>query len=241
MMPPMSPDPRPASPALASPTGAATRTARLSLALLLAINMFNYIDRYILAAVEPEIRAQFFPQATTAAASAASAKDELMAAMAKTGSLATAFLVSYMIAAPILSSLAGRVNRWLMVGAAVAIWSLATGASGLAGTFAALILARCFVGIGEAGYGPVAPAMIADLYPVEKRGAKLAWFYMAIPVGSALGYVIGGVVSKQWGWRSPFFLMVAPGLLLAALCLFMKSPKPSSVQGDRSKNDQNAA
>src|SRR4051794_35754485 len=106
MMRPMSSDPGPAAPALAAPTGASARTARLSLALLLAINMFNYIDRYILAAVEPEIRAQFFPQATTAA-SAGSAKDELMAAMAKTGSLATAFLVSYMIAAPILSSLAG--------------------------------------------------------------------------------------------------------------------------------------
>jgi MFS family permease len=127
-----------------------------------------------------------------------------------------------MIAAPILSSLAGRLNRWIMVGLAVAIWSLATGASGLAGTFAALILARCFVGIGEAGYGPVAPAMIADLYPVEKRGAKLAWFYMAIPVGSALGYVIGGAASNRWGWRSPFFLMVPPGLLLAALCFFMR-------------------
>lgn len=229
MMPPMSSDPRPAPATLAHPSDpAATRAARLSVALLLGINLFNYIDRYILAAVEPEIRAQFFPQAASGVATAASAKDQLMAAMAKTGSLATAFLVSYMIAAPILSSLAGRVNRWLMVAAAVAIWSVATGASGLAGTFAALILARCFVGIGEAGYGPVAPAMIADLYPVEKRGSKLALFYMAIPVGSALGYVIGGVVSSHWGWRSPFFLMVAPGLLLAALCLFMKSPTPKS-------------
>jgi len=152
MMPPMSSDPRPAAPTLTHPSDpAATRAARLSVALLLGINLFNYIDRYILAAVEPEIRAQFFPQAASGVATAASARDELMAAMAKTGSLATAFLVSYMIAAPILSSLAGRVNRWLMVAAAVAIWSVATGASGLAGTFAALILARCFVGIGEAG------------------------------------------------------------------------------------------
>ena len=201
-------------------TAATARNAGLSLALLLAINLFNYIDRYILAAVEPEIRKTFFPEAGGAAAT--SARDEMMAAMAKTGSLATAFLVSYMVAAPILSSLAGRLNRWIMVGLAVAIWSLATGASGLAGTFAALILARCFVGIGEAGYGPVAPSMIADLYPVEKRGAKLAWFYMAIPVGSALGYVIGGAASNQWGWRSPFFLMVPPGLLLAAICFFMR-------------------
>jgi MFS family permease len=217
--------PHPPSAEASSP--AHTRTARLSVALLLAINMFTYIDRYILAAVEPEIRRQFFPGVESAAG--ASARDEMMAAMAKTGSLATAFLVSYMIAAPILSSLAARVNRWLMVGLAVAVWSLATGASGLAGTFAALILARCFVGIGEAGYGPVAPAMIADLYPVEKRGSKLAWFYMAIPVGSALGYLIGGQASGQWGWRSPFFLMVAPGLLLTALCLFMarRQPRPT--------------
>jgi MFS family permease len=202
--------------------------ARLSLALLLAINMFNYIDRYILAAVEPEIRKHFFPSA--GGASAASAKEELTSAMAKTGSLATAFLLSYMIAAPIFGWLAGRMSRWVLVGISVGIWSLASGASGLAQTFTLLVLTRCFVGIGEAGYGPVAPTIISDLYPIERRGAVLSWFYMAIPVGSAIGFMLGGLVSKQWGWRAPFFWVVPPGLLLVGFCFLMKNPRRSEKQ-----------
>jgi MFS family permease len=209
----------------ASPTTASVpaRTARLSLALLLCINLFNYIDRYVLAAVEPEIRKHFFPSAASPGPGA-SARDELTAAMAKTGSLATAFLLSYMIAAPVFGWLATRMSRWTLVGISVAVWSLASGASGLAQTFGVLVLTRCFVGIGEAGYGPSAPTIISDLYPPKRRGAKLAWFYMAIPVGSALGYVLGGSVSKHWGWRWPFFLVVPPGLLLAAWAFWTKSP-----------------
>lgn len=205
---------------------APARGARLSLILLLTINLFNYIDRYILAAVEPKIRDHFFPGAT---AHGALAKDQLAAAMAKTGSLATAFLLSYMIAAPVFGWLANRMSRWLLVGISVTIWTLASGASGLAGTFAILVVTRCFVGIGEAGYGPAAPTMISDLYPVERRGAVLAWFYMAIPVGSALGYAMGGAIIKHYSWRVPFYWVVPPGLILAAWAFFMKSPKPIEV------------
>jgi len=198
-----------------------SRIRRLSLALLLALNLLNYIDRYVLAAVEPEIRHAFFPPEVTPGAAA---RDQLMAAMAKTGSLATAFLLSYMLAAPIFGMLAERMSRWTLVAIAVAVWSLATGASGLAETFPLLVLTRCAVGIGEAGYGPAAPTMIAELYPVEQRGTMLAWFYMAIPVGSALGYALGGTVSQHWGWRAPFFLVAPPGLLLAGCCLLMPAP-----------------
>jgi MFS family permease len=184
--------------------------ARNSLILLLTINLFNYLDRYILAAVEPEIRKAFF------------AHDDPSVAMAKTGSLASAFLVTYMLAAPLFGFLADRMSRWVLVGISVAVWSLASGASGLAGTFMVLLITRCFVGIGEAGYGPVAPALISELYPVERRGAKLAWFYMAMPVGSALGYGFGGVVSSHLGWRWPFYLVVIPGLILAAISMRRK-------------------
>jgi len=220
-----------------SPPAAAARGARLSLVLLLTINLFNYIDRYVLAAVEPKIREHFFPGAVGGAA--VSAKDELAAAMAKTGSLATAFLLSYMIAAPVFGWLASKMSRWILVGISVAIWTLASGASGLAGTFALLVLTRCFVGIGEAGYGPAAPTMISDLYPVERRGAVLAWFYMAIPVGSALGYAFGGLVIKHYSWRVPFFLVVPPGLILATWAFFMKSPKKAEPL-PAAKNDLRA-
>ena len=184
-----------------------------ALALLLGINLFNYIDRYILAAVEPEIRKSFF-------------RVDDPDAMAKTGALATMFLVSYMIAAPFFGFLADRVSRWWIVGLSVAVWSLASAGSGLAATFTILMITRMFVGIGEAGYGPVAPTIISDHFPIAIRGKILAFFYMAIPVGSALGYAFGGVISGHFGnWRAPFYLVAPPGILLGALCLFMRDPR----------------
>src|SRR5215210_4836140 len=175
------------------------RDARVALALLLAINLFNYIDRQVLAAVEPEIRDTFFlPNDPNA--------------MATTGLLGTAFLVSYMLSAPALGWLADRFSRWIIIGAAVIVWSLATGASGLAATFGMLFLTRIFVGIGEGGYGPAAPTILADLFPIAKRGRILAIFCSAIPVGSALGYVIGGSIDGFLGWRWAFYLFTPPGI-----------------------------
>jgi MFS family permease len=186
--------------------------ARAALSLLLGINLFNYIDRYILAAVEPEIRRAFF------------AADDLDA-KAKTGTLATAFLLSYMISAPIFGRLADRWSRWLLIGGGVAVWSLASGASGMAGSFFILLLTRVFVGIGEGAYGPAAPTILADLYPLKIRGRIMAVFFMAIPVGSALGYAFGGWANAHFGWRSAFYLVLPPGLLFAVLCIFMREPR----------------
>ncbi len=200
--------------------------ARRALALLLAINLFNYIDRYILAAVEPEIRKTFFAQGDPDA-------------MAKTGALATAFLVSYMVAAPLFGWLADRYSRWMLAGFGVAIWSLASGGSGLATTFTILLLTRVMVGVGEAGYGPAAPTLIADYYPKAVHGRVLSLFYLAIPVGSALGYAFGGVISGFLGWRWPFYLVTVPGLALAALCYCL--PEPRSMLRAASRSTSNAS
>jgi len=178
------------------------RQARLSLSLLLAINLFNYIDRYVLAALEPRIQQTLFPNRPS--------DDPHVLAMM--GSLATAFIVSYMVTAPIFGWLADRMSRWLLVGISVMLWSLATGGSGLAPTFAILLMTRLFVGVGEAGYGPAAPTLIADLFPVARRGSALAWFYMAIPVGSAL-------------------VVTPPGLLLGLFCFLRKSPPRGASDG----------
>jgi MFS family permease len=186
--------------------------ARSALVLLLAINLFNYIDRQILAALEPDIRASFFAPGDTNA-------------MWKTGLLGDAFFVTYMISAPILGFLADRISRWFIIGSAVILWSLASGGSGLAATFAILIATRIFVGIGEGGYGPAAPTILADLYPIERRGRIMAIFYTAIPVGSALGYVIGGLIGAQFGWRWAFYLVTPPGLLLGLLCFWQRDPR----------------
>lgn len=188
--------------------------ARFSVALLLLINLFNYIDRYVLAAVEPLIRAEFFPKGVA---------DDQTAGL-RMGLLATAFLVSYMVAAPLFGWLADRWKRWAIVGIGVAVWSLASGGSGLATAWLAMLLMRVLVGIGEAAYGPTAPTLISDLFPVQRRGAVLAWFYAAIPVGSALGYVLGGLVTKFTSWHWAFLLTLPPGLALGALCFFMKDP-----------------
>ena len=192
----------------------AKRGAYSALALLLGINLFNYIDRQVLAAVEPEIRATFFAPNDPNA-------------MASTGLLGDAFLVTYMISAPLLGWLADRFSRWMIVGSALILWSLASGATGLAGSFAILFATRVLVGIGEGGYGPAAPTILADLFPIERRGRVLAMFCSAIPVGSALGYVLGGQIGARYGWRWAFFLVVPPGLLLALLCFFRRDPERS--------------
>src|SRR5437773_5652851 len=186
--------------------------ARSALFLLLAINLFNYIDRQILAALEPDIRASFF-----------AASD--VNAMTKTGLLGDAFFVTYMVCAPILGLLADRFSRWIIVGSAVILWSLASGGSGLAVTFGILFATRICVGIGEGGYGPAAPTILSDLFPIETRGRIMAIFCSAIPVGSALGYVIGGLIGAHLGWRWAFYLVAPPGLLLGLLCFWQRDPR----------------
>ncbi len=196
--------------------------ARNALCLLVGINLFNYIDRFVLAAVEPNIRATFFAAGDPNA-------------MAKTGTLAPAFLVTYMLAAPVLGFLADRVSRWLVVGVCVILWSFATAASGFAATFAALFITRIFVGIGEGGYGPAAPTILADYFPLAMRGRIMAVFCGAIPVGSALGYVLGGLINHQLGWRWAFYLVAIPGIILGTVCFLQKDPRPKPGRG--STND----
>lgn len=190
--------------------------ARSALALLLTINLFNYIDRQVLAALEPNIRETFF-----------AANDPN--AMALTGTLGSAFLVTYMLAAPALGWVADRFSRWVIVGCSVMLWSLASGGSGLAATFGILFATRIFVGIGEGGYGPAAPTILADLFPIERRGKILAIFCAAIPVGSALGYVLGGAIGAHFGWRWAFYVVTPPGIVLALLCFLQRDPRTSST------------
>ena len=240
----------PAAPSAPADRVPAFPGARRALALLLLVNLLNYIDRYVLAAVVPWLRQTFFAGPGGGPGGAGSG-DFLGAVLhwsqrhlgfkpenALIGVLGTAFMVVYTLGAPVFGRLAERCSRWLLIGIAVMLWSLASGASGLAATFGALLLTRCFVGVGEAAYGPVAPALLSDFYPVRVRGQVLAWFYMAIPVGSALGYVLGERVANSglgpWGarlfglpadsWRWAFYVVVGPGLLLGLTSLFLREP-----------------
>lgn len=201
--------------------------AKAAMFLLLAINLFNYIDRQVLAAVVPQIKQEILTNTEHTGFVGFLLKffgyflgnnpENTMV-----GILPMAFLVSYTILSPVLSSL--PVKRWWIIAGGITVWSLASGASGLALTFGGLLLTRALVGVGEAAYGPVAPSILSDYFPVEKRGMALSWFYIAIPVGSALGYVLGGVIGGDFGWRAAFYAVVPPGLLLAILCLFMRDP-----------------
>ncbi|HZZ27098.1 MAG TPA: MFS transporter [Pirellulales bacterium] len=198
--------------ALASKKSLGVPGARVALVLLLAINLFNYVDRYVLAAVEDQIQHDFGSTA------------------AQTGLLATAFLVSYMCFAPLFGWLADRYSRWMLVGVGVLLWSAASGATGLATGIGMMLATRVFVGIGEAAYGPVAPTIISDLYPIERRGQVLAWFYVAMPVGSALGYMLGGqVLHLGFTWHYAFFIVVPPGLLLGFWALAMRDSRRDQV------------
>ena len=188
--------------------------ARWSIALLIAINLFNFIDRQVLSAVTVQIQREF------------DASDKQI------GALTSVFLYVYMCAAPLFGWLSDRYRRWSIVGVGVILWSIASGLSGLAGSIGVMLLTRMFVGIGEAAYGPTAPTMISDLFPVERRGRVMALFYAAIPVGSALGYLLGGRV-LHWGftWHWAFFFVVPPGIALGLVALWMPDPVRSVADG----------
>src|SRR6185369_6517775 len=110
-------------------------------------------------------------------------------------------------------------SRPRLIALGVFIWSVATALGGVAWSFASLLVARAAVGIGEAAYGTIAPGLISDYYPPSHRGRVFAVFFAAIPIGSALGYIVSGQVDVHYGWRAAFLVAGIPGLLLAALAL----------------------
>jgi MFS family permease len=185
------------------------RGAMWVLTVLTVLNFFNYVDRWVLPAVLPQIKT---------VAGFAGHSD------ATFGFLQTAFLLTYMIFSPLGGALGDRIPRKYIVAAGVAIWSLATVWSGLARNFNELLAARSLIGFGEAGYAAVAPAIISDLFAKDKRARMLSVFYTATPAGSALGFVIGGVVAKHYSWRHAFWVAGAPGLLFALFAMFMMEP-----------------
>ena len=143
----------------------------------------------------------------------------------------TGFILVYMLTSPVFGTLGDRRGRPRLLAMGVGIWSLATALGGFARSFAGLFAARATVGVGEAAYGTIAPAFLADSFPKEKRGRVFAIFFAAIPIGSAAGYVLGGLMDQRFGWRAAFFVAGAPGLALALLCLALKDP-PRGAQDD---------
>jgi MFS family permease len=198
------------------------RSASFGLAVLSFINLFSYLDRYIVSALIESLK-----------------HSNLGLSDANLGSLMSGFLVVYTLTAPIFGALGDRRSRPRLIALGVACWSFATALSGFAGSYLTLLAARASVGVGEAAYVTIAPSLLSDYFPVRQRGRVMAIFFCAIPVGSALGYVVGGLVDKHYGWRAAFFVAGVPGLLLAALCLLLRDP-PRGVQDAEAANPATA-
>jgi multidrug resistance protein len=178
-----------------------------ALILLTALNLLNYIDRSVLFAVQPLVQNEFH------------------LSNAQIGYLTSAFLGFYMIAAPFTGPLADRYSRRLIIFFGATFWSALTLLTAVTHTYWELLIRHTLVGIGEATFVTIAPTFVADLFPENKRGRIFGIFYLAIPVGTAAGYILGGKLGATHGWRFPFYIAAAPGFLLALALLFIPEPE----------------
>ena len=185
---------------------ASRRAALIALGVLTTINLLNYLDRYLVPPLVPDL------------------ERALGISHAQAGWLWPAFMVVYLIAAPVFGAWGDRGSRTRPIALGVAVWSLATVLSGLARSYPQLFASRALVGIGEAAYAAIAPALLADYFAASSRGRVYAVLNMALPVGAARGYGLGGLIGHHFGWRAAFFLCGAPGLLLAAVMLALPDP-----------------
>jgi MFS transporter, Spinster family, sphingosine-1-phosphate transporter len=180
---------------------------RTALIVLTALNLLNYADRNVLFAVQPLVQEEFH------------------LSNVQIGYLTSAFLGFYMIAAPFVGPLADRYSRKLIIVLGGLFWSGLTLLTAVTHTYTELLIRHTLVGVGEATFVTIAPTFVADLFAEEKRGRILGVFYLAIPVGSAAGYLLGGHLAPLYGWRFPFYIAAAPGFVLALAVLFLKEPE----------------
>ncbi len=189
------------------PAPSAARGATFAVVILTAMNLLNYVDRWVPSAVKELFKADLHLSDT------------------ETSLPITSFVVVYMIASPIFGALADKYRRNVLIAAGVALWSLATVGAGLVSGFWSFLVARALVGIGEAAYATLAPSVLSDFYPPSRRNRILTIFYVAIPVGSALGFIAGGQLGVRFGWRAAFMLCGLPGLIASLFALFMREPQ----------------
>jgi MFS family permease len=191
---------------MSTPSSKPLAGAGSALLILTALNLLNYIDRYVPSAVKELV------------------KVDLNLTDTQTALPLTSFVWVYMLASPIFGALADRVSRPKLIAAGVLLWSLATAGAAFCTSFTSFLIARSLVGVGEAAYATLAPAMLSDLYPADRRNAILTRFYIAIPVGSALGFVLGGVVGNHYGWQAAFLVAGLPGIIAAAFAWRLPDP-----------------
>ena len=181
--------------------------ATLGLTFLTGLNLFNYLDRNVLPAVLTTLQR------------------DLHLDDAQVGRANTMFMVGYFFTSPFFGYLGDRFPRKWLIAFGILFWSIGTTMTGFAAGLAALLAYRVLVGLGEASYATLAPAWLSDLFSPERRNNALTVFYVAIPVGSALGYLTGSASLHFTGsWRAGFLWAGVPGLLLAVGLLFLREP-----------------
>jgi MFS transporter, Spinster family, sphingosine-1-phosphate transporter len=178
-----------------------------ALILLTALNLLNYVDRSVLFAVQPLVQSEF------------------ALSNVQIGYLTSAFLLFYMVAAPFVGPLADRYSRKIIIVLGAIFWSALTLLTAVTHNYTELLIRHTLVGIGEATFVTIAPTFVADMFPENKRGRILGVFYLAIPVGTAAGYLLGGNLGAHHGWRTPFYVAAVPGFLLALSVLFLREPE----------------
>ena len=206
-------------PAATKPTRApSVAGATTALVLLTALNFVNYIDRYILPGVQEQVKHEF------------QISDALI------GSLTFWFMVAYMLTAPVTGWLGDRFPRKPMIVIAALFWSGINFFTAYVHSFDSLNIRHAALGIGEASFGIFAPALLSDFYPDDQRNRVLTIFNVAIPVGAALGYLVGGTVGEHFGWRMSFIVSAIPGVIIALLiAFFMKEPARGASQSEKAK------
>ncbi|HTD66500.1 MAG TPA: MFS transporter [Candidatus Limnocylindria bacterium] len=175
--------------------------------ILTGLNLFNYLDRYVLSAVAIPLQ------------------KELGISDGQVGRIVTTFMLGYFLTSPLFGYLGDRSSRKWLIAGGIFVWSLGTVLTGFAGTFAMLLAFRVLVGVGEASYATISPSLISDSYSTERRNNALTIFYAAIPVGAALGNILGGQIAAASSWRHAFIWAGAPGLVLALVLLPFAEPK----------------
>jgi MFS family permease len=205
---------------LQTPTKAYAYYALVTLTLL---NLLNYVDRYIFAALIPYIKQD-------------TGYDD-----AQLGWVGSAFTIIYTVCSPLFGYLGDRYRRGRLVSFGIVIWSLATAGAGIAANFWQLLVSRSAVGVGEANYATIAPGLLSDFFIKSRRGIVMSIFFAAIPVGTAIGYLSGGYLGapERLGWRNTLFLVGLPGLLTAFAAWFMREPVRGAMDDDVA--EENAA
>lgn len=189
--------------------------AYFALAVLFGMNLLNYIDRYSFFAVGTQIKQQFDI-------------DDFWYSV-----LGVAFMVVYTLVSPVMGVLGDRYHRRMLLAGGVGLWSLATVGTAFSQDFYHMFFWRALLGVGEASYGVIAPSLIADLFPPEKRGRAMGVYYLALPLGGAIGYVVGSWVGQEHGWQKAFFVVGFPGFLAALAALVIIDPGRGASEGHR--------